>query len=1076
MSANVKIDFEQRKIETYEPKESMKLPMFFEKKPYQGASGKLYPLQFTDSLNDEKTEKEYTVGVLENEYIRVEVLPEIGGKISRGWDKIGKYDFIYHNRVIKPAMIGLAGPWCSGGIEFNWPQHHRPTTFCPLEYSSETSLSGEKTIWMGEVEPFQHMKGMVGISVEPGRSYIKAKVRIENRTSFAHPFMWWANLAVGVNESYQIVFPPDVEYVNDHDRRAVVSWPIAKGVYETARPFDYGEGTDLSWYPSVKVPTSFMVSEGQSDMDFVSGYDHGRQKGIVAFADHAIATGKKLFHWGDSDFGNMWAANLTDSDGPYVELMTGVYTDNQPDFSWIAPQETKTFEQYWYPIRDIKAVKNATKDAAVNLEKEENTLFAGIQVTGAFPNSTVVITYKGEKFFRKSVDLSADKSWTIYKKIDPSADITDYAITVNYKERELVSFTYPQRGKKKPITPREPVKRPKEIETTEELYINGLHLEQYKQHNWDPLDYYFEAIRRDPHDIRSNTSIGRIYLKRGRFEESLKFFDQALERKLSRNQHPSDTEAFYLKGLALKHLNRAKEAKKLFSKALWNYSYRSAAYLERAKIKAKEGNIIDAIADIDTSLATNSRSCETKVIKAILLRKADRKEEALTILDEIIREDPLSCAAYVEKYLCTKDEEYKNIISTRFAAKARNLLYPALTYMALGYNKDAFTCVQMTAEHCLIAEYYKLMADPNYVIDTENTTICNPSQLEEIAILLNAQERLPHSPEPSYMLGNIFYHNERYREAIEQWKKAITIDDTHAYSYRNLAIAYFDKLGDKRAARICMERAFDLDKDPRIFYELQQLLKNSDTDDDYRMNLYQTYQDIMEKRDDMYLDYIILLTKKNEFEKAIKLMNSRTFHIYEGGEGKITKHHGWMYTLKAIEHLKDKDIKKALASLDFGTIIPKTYGEAKSWFAQEAHLYYYKAKIEKDEKKKEELLKEASKNPSAISEISIFRALALQELSQFDEAQKVLQEMIEKGEDLIANCDRRSYFGVGATTPMPFEYDHEKINKTEGHILKSFALLALGERQRSKEEIDKATKLSPNDFRIFVYHQIKDNL
>ena len=226
MNASVTVKKHPLTIPTYIPKAPNALPMFFEKKPYQGASGRLYPLPYSDGITDEKVDVDYEVYTLENEYVQTQVLPAIGGKILSGYDKIGNYDFIYRNRVIKPALVGLAGAWISGGIEFNWPQHHRPTTYLPLEASVEENADGSKTVWTGEVDPFYRMKGMAGITIEPGRSYIKAKIRVYNRTSLPQIFMWWANLAVSVNESYRTIFPPDVEWVNDHDRRAVLQWPL----------------------------------------------------------------------------------------------------------------------------------------------------------------------------------------------------------------------------------------------------------------------------------------------------------------------------------------------------------------------------------------------------------------------------------------------------------------------------------------------------------------------------------------------------------------------------------------------------------------------------------------------------------------------------------------------------------------------------------------------------------------------------------------------------------------------------------------------------------------------------------
>ena len=190
MSEKVTLTRAREIIPTYVPKPPVELPMFFEKKPYQGATGRLYPLPYSDGITDEKRDVEYEIYKLENEYVATEVLPALGGKILSGWDKVGQYDFIYRNEVVKPALVGLAGAWISGGIEFNWPQHHRPTTFLPLEAALEENPDGSRTVWTGEVDPFYRMKGMVGVTIDPGRSYIRAKVRVYNRTSQPQLFMW----------------------------------------------------------------------------------------------------------------------------------------------------------------------------------------------------------------------------------------------------------------------------------------------------------------------------------------------------------------------------------------------------------------------------------------------------------------------------------------------------------------------------------------------------------------------------------------------------------------------------------------------------------------------------------------------------------------------------------------------------------------------------------------------------------------------------------------------------------------------------------------------------------------------
>lgn len=151
-----------------------------------------------------------------------------------------------------------------------------------------------------------------------------------------------------MNENTQSIFPPDVHAVMDHGKRDVSRFPIATGVYYK---HDYSAGVDISRYKNIPVPTSYMAEK--SDFDFVGGYDYGRQAGILHMADHHISPGKKQWTWGCGDFGRAWDRNLTDEDGPYVELMTGVYTDNQPDFTWLKPFEEKTFTQYFMPYKAV---------------------------------------------------------------------------------------------------------------------------------------------------------------------------------------------------------------------------------------------------------------------------------------------------------------------------------------------------------------------------------------------------------------------------------------------------------------------------------------------------------------------------------------------------------------------------------------------------------------------------------------------------------------------------------------------------------------------------------------------------
>ena len=1068
--SDVKCEKKGMKIPTYIPKKAHELPMFFENKPYQGASGRVYPIPYCDGISDEKTDVEYETYTLENEYVKTQVVPALGGKILRGYDKVGNYDFIYYNEVVKPALVGLAGPWISGGIEFNWPQHHRPTTFMPLEAVEEDNPDGGKTVFVGEVEPFGRMKGMAGVTVDKGRSYIKAKVRVYNRTAFPQLFMWWANLAVPVNNAYRTVFPPDCEWVNDHDRRAVLEWPIAKGVYKTARPYDFGSGTDLSHYDAVKVPSSYLISQGQSDMDFISGYDTGIEKGIAAVANHHISPGKKMWHWGIGDFGDMWCSNLTDKNGPYIELMTGVYTDNQPDFTWIAPYETKEFEQYWYPVREIGEIKNATIDAAMNVEKRKGGLYVGFNVTGVFKNCTVTVTEAGKELYRETVDMSPDK---VYHKT-LAADIADiHAVHVSLTDengKELVGYTPYKRGQRQPIKVRKPVKRPCEYNTVEELYINGFHLEQYKQHNYKPEDYYLEGLRRDPGDIRCNTSMGRLALKNGRFAACVQYCDKAIERLCDRNEHPADTEAFYLKGVALTYLGAFDKAYDVLYRAAWNYTHRSAALFELACIDCRNGGYPAALEKLSESIGLNKGHTKAHNLQTAILRKLGDKAAEQSAFDGV-NDDKLDLFALVE-YSHFADVHEK---IAQFAAKPENLLDVARDYMKAGLPEDAMYALSFAGDTSPLVEYYKayITKDTAYIEKAEKAEMgyCFPSNVEDIAVLTYAIEN-GKAANANYYLGCLFYDRFRYAEAAQCFEECVRLCPTHGRAWRNLSLYWFDKAHDGKKALACMENALKYrPDDPRLLLEYEQLLKNTNASLEQRLAVYDQYPKLLKERDDCYLDKLTLLSQQGKYKEAIDMAAVKHFHIYEGGEGKLTKQHAWMHVLYGNELAKNGDAAQAKQIYKNGINMPKSYGEAKTFFNQEAHIYYYLSKLCTGDERKAALEK-AAEYKAAVSEISLFRALALKELGKTDEAQTVLQEMLSTAQNLIDNKDMRTYYGVGSPSPMPFELDIEKHNLLAGYTLKAFALY--GEEKYSEAEvcIRKAEALDPHDFAVYAYRQI----
>ena len=541
-------------IPTYEVGKPEKNPIFLEKRVYQGSSGVVYPYPVIESMSDEKVDKEYNAIFIENEYIKVMILPELGGRVQMAYDKIRERHFIYYNHVIKPALVGLAGPWISGGIEFNWPQHHRPSTYMPVDTTIEENADGSVTVWVNEMERMFHQKGMAGFTLRPGHAFLEIKGVLYNRTEVPQTFLWWANPAVAVNDYYQSVFPPDINAVFDHGKRTVSSFPIATGTYYK---MDYSAGVDISNYKNIKVPTSYMAVN--SRFDFEGGYENDTRAGMLHVANHHISPGKKQWTWGNGDFGRAWDRNLTDEDGPYIELMAGVYTENQPDFTWLQPYEEKSFVQYFLPYRELGVVKNASRDLLMNIEPEgEDCVRCKIFATS---RQTVNVILKGEDgkvYYSKEVTITPEELLNEVVNVN-GEKLNKLILEITANGRELL-YWHAEPEEVKPIPDAaEAALFPQEIKTTEQLYLTGMHLEQYRHATYNPVEYYEEALRRDPIDVRNNNALGLWYIRKGRFHKAEQYLLTAVKTLQKRNPNPYDGEPIYNLGLALKYQGRYNE-------------------------------------------------------------------------------------------------------------------------------------------------------------------------------------------------------------------------------------------------------------------------------------------------------------------------------------------------------------------------------------------------------------------------------------------------------------------------------------------------------------------------------------
>lgn len=1084
---------EKTKIPTYEIGEAEKNPIFLDKRVYQGSSGKVYPYPTVEKISDEKTDKEYTAVYLENEYLKVMILPELGGRIQRAYDKTNDYDFVYYNHVIKPALVGLTGPWISGGIEFNWPQHHRPTTFLPVDYVIAENDDGSKSVLVHDVDQMYGTKGIAKITLYPGKAYIEITGQLYNRTNVPQTFLWWANPAIPVNDNTQSIFPPDVHAVMDHGKRDVSRFPIATGVYYKK---DYSDGVDISRYKNIPVPTSYMAEK--SKYDFVGGFDYGRDAGILHVADHHISPGKKQWTWGCGDFGKAWDRNLTDEDGPYVELMTGVYTDNQPDFTWLKPFEEKTFKQYFMPYKAVGQVKNATTEAAVNLSYEGKTANVAVYATGVYENANILLTVNSEKLLDETVLLSPVD---IYKK---SIDIPN----VKEEELHLAVYTdgkclveYQPEPEEIPSIP-EPAKAAKEPEaimTNEELYLTGQHIEQYRHATYLPDPYYLEGLKRDPGDIRINNAYGMLLMRRGLFEKAESCFRKALERLIERNPNPYNSESYYLLGVVLFYQRRFDESYDAFFKATWSNEQQEMSFYYLAAIDAREKRWEKALEHIDKALVKNAHNVKARGLKVYLLRSLSRTEEACICARANMESDPFDFVSGNEIIILNNNnKDLQDTLNKKMRGFRENYLMTARDYAEFGAYQEAVEVLQKcSSEYPMLKyyeAYYKNMLNENVEAVLKEAEeccpdYCFPNKLEDIAVLNFAVES-GFGIMAAYYLGNLFYDKQQWEKAVELWKITAQKASDFPTAHRNLALAYYNKAGNPALAKQEMEKAFSLNtKDVRIFLELDQLYKKLGMSFEERLDNYEKHKELITGRDDLYIEYITLVNMTGNYEEAYKCIMGHRFHPWEGGEGKITTQYTLALLQMAGKALVEERFENAESLLRQALVYPENLGEGKLEGTKDNHIYYNLGLALEAQGKKEEAQKcfeqatTGTDEPAGAmyyndqpADMILYQGLAYRKLGKMSQAKSRFYRLIDFGERHLEDNVKIEYFAVSLPDFLIFEDDYTLRNRVHCYYLIALGNIGLKNYEKAKEYLDKAVQLEPSHMMCRVYGRLNGNI
>ncbi|HKI45111.1 MAG TPA: tetratricopeptide repeat protein, partial [Balneolales bacterium] len=614
-------------------------------------------------------------------------------------------------------------------------------------------------------------------------------------------------------------------------------------------------------------------------------------------------------------------------------------------------------------------------------------------------------------------------------------------------------------------------------------------------------------------NVDNNNAYGLLLLRRGAVRESEQFFRCAVDTIISRNPNPYKSEPYYNLALSLFLQGRYDEAYDLFYKCTWNDQWKSVAFFYLARIDSIRKNYEQALEHVDESLISNSRNNHAWNLKAAVLRKTGRMQLAHETVTYVLNADPLDYGAMNEQRLCIqsagKQKSADNISGSLKDCLSRdvtNYLALAEEYMNAGMFEEVCDILEFALEtekwnNDPMIHYYLGYCEYRFGHKKEAVKLikragklpsdfCFPNRLKSIDVLKLAQELNPDDARAPYYLGNLFYDKKRYDSAIEYWEKSRCLDNTFPTVHRNLAIAYYNKKGDAEKARVAMEAAFALNtNDARVFFELDQLYKKQGKSPEERLKMLNDHLALVEQRDDLYLERVMLYNLQGNYRKAAELLATRHFHPWEGGEGKVTGQYVLSHVQLGREYLGNGDYVKTIDELKEAQVYPENLGEGKLTGTRENNIHYYLAcayeEMGEDEMAGFHLNKavEGDYSPSMsmyyydkASDMIFYQGQALLKMGKEKEARSKFNKLIDYGQAHLFDKVSIDYFAISLPDFLVFDEDLDTRNKINCHYLMGLGYLGLRELKKARDKFCKVLELDVNHIQSRVYLSLMDRV
>jgi tetratricopeptide (TPR) repeat protein len=618
---------------------------------------------------------------------------------------------------------------------------------------------------------------------------------------------------------------------------------------------------------------------------------------------------------------------------------------------------------------------------------------------------------------------------------------------------------------------------PKDISTTEELFNAGNRIELFHNPRLDPMDYYNEALNRDPGDIRTNTAVGNIFLKNGDYDNARKYFGKAIKRLTKDYTRPSTCEALFLQGLTLKALELYDEAIDTLYRATWDYAYHSAAYLELAGISCIKGDLVKALGQVNESLSTNNRNNSAIWLKAAIQRKLGNFDGALLTLGDLNVTDPLDFRIGNEYYLTTREsgnsqkaESILSELNKKMRDFDQNYLEMAVGYLNNGLLKEAEEVLRrFNGKNPIVYYYLGYIQDKNgnkeqaeslfKTANEQSTDHIFPFRLETVKVLGKALKYNPGDGKAYYYLGNILY-DKQPMIAIENWEKAVKADPELAIAYRNLGWSYYHHQGEGAKAIDAYERAVSLKKDDPMYYtELDALYEISNAPIEKRLKLFEGSNETVKKRDDAFIRQISVLILADEPEKAVEYLTGRNFSYVEGSSSVMEVILN-AHLMLGKKYYAEKKFKEALQQFLLAADVPEEEGGSDRSINRSVQVNYYLGiayeALGDRKRAKENFTLSANQAIGGTSYLSYYKGLSSIKIGKTTQASEIFKLLTEDGNRQI---EQRSNIVPDAFAKFG-EAEAENSRLSQGYLMRGLGYKGLGETKLATEDLKKAVELS----------------